>query len=321
MSYSKLISVIIPVYNSGKYLNKCLDSIINQTHKELDIILIDDGSTDGSGEVCDEYAQKDDRITVIHQQNRGVSSARNAGIKIAKGDFFNFPDSDDYIDTDCYEYCLGLMDEHKCDIVSYEYYVTYSDREVQHVSDDSFYGLFDKEGTHNVIMGCASFACNRVFSKKAVEGILFKEDIFRGEDGLFVHNCIEQIESAFFDKRAMYHYVQSEESAVRGKFRPTQLSVLKLYDEYKTLFETDYPKLWIKEIRDLLHVYIMLFYDMYSDENDYQSEMKNVYNVFKKQYSEIKNQNILNKKEHIKFSLFKLSPTLFCKIHKKAHNL
>lgn len=321
MSDSKLISVIIPVYNSGKHIHKCLDSIINQTYKELDIILIDDGSTDGSGKVCDEYAQKDDRITVIHQQNRGVSSARNAGIKIAKGDFFNFPDSDDYIDTDCYEYCLGLMNEHKCDIVSFEYYVTYPNKEIQHISDESFYGLFDRDGAHKVIMGCASFACTKLYSRKTVSGVFFDEGIYRGEDSLFVHNVFENAERFWFDRRPMYHYVQSEESASRGKFRPTQLSVLKLYDEYKKLFETDYPELWKTEIRDLLHVYIIIYFDMYADENDYRSEMETVFNTFKKQYSEIKNQSFLNKKERIKFSLFKLSPTLFCKLHKKIHKL
>ena len=103
-----LISVIIPVYNTEKYLRTCLDSIVNQTHSNLQIILIDDGSTDNSGLICDEYAQKDSRIICVHQQNGGVSKARNEGLKIATGDYIHFPDSDDYLDLDTYEYLLKI---------------------------------------------------------------------------------------------------------------------------------------------------------------------------------------------------------------------
>ena len=95
-----LISVIIPVYKVEKYLDKCIRSVVNQTYTNLDIILIDDGSPDGCGEICDEWAEKDKRIRVIHQQNAGVSAARNAGLDIASGDYIAFVDSDDYIHTD-----------------------------------------------------------------------------------------------------------------------------------------------------------------------------------------------------------------------------
>lgn len=99
-----LISVIVPVYNVEKYLHKCINSILNQTYKNLEIILIDDGSTDNSGKICDEYALKDNRIKVIHKENGGLSSARNAGLDICSGDYIGFVDSDDYIAEDMYEY-------------------------------------------------------------------------------------------------------------------------------------------------------------------------------------------------------------------------
>ena len=115
-----LISIIIPVYNSGEYLQTCLDSIVGQTYKNLEIILIDDGSTDGSAEVCDDYAQKDSRIICIHQSNGGVSKARNRGLEIARGAYIHFPDSDDYLDLDTYEYLLNLMNQHQCQVVNYK---------------------------------------------------------------------------------------------------------------------------------------------------------------------------------------------------------
>ena len=97
MSNNPLITVIVPVYNVEKYLTRCVDSIINQTYKNLEIILVDDGSTDSSPAICDNYAKKDSRINVIHKQNNGASSARNAALDIASGDYIGFVDSDDYI--------------------------------------------------------------------------------------------------------------------------------------------------------------------------------------------------------------------------------
>lgn len=316
-----LISVIIPIYNTGKYLYNCLDSIINQTHKNLEIILIDDGSTDGSAEVCDEYGKKDNRIIVIHQKNAGVSKARNAGLKIAKGDYLHFPDSDDYIDLDCYEYCLNLMNEHQCDIVSFDYYVTYKDKENRHYCPEETYGLFNTKESHKAILNGVPFACNRLYSKKAVSGIFFREDIYRGEDCLFVHNCIEQCEKCYFDKRAMYHYVQSEESAVRGKFRPVQLTGMKLYNEYKEFYKDKYPDLWILSLRGVLNLPITLYYDMYVDEEDYKEEMKYVYSEYKKRYKEVKKGVKLSMKNNIKFTFFYVSPKLFCITHKIIHRL
>ena len=90
-----LISIIVPLYNSGKYVGECIESLISQTYKNIEIILVDDGSTDNAGKICDEYAQKDDRIIVIHKENTGVADSRNRGLDIAKGDFIHFADSDD----------------------------------------------------------------------------------------------------------------------------------------------------------------------------------------------------------------------------------
>jgi len=117
MSYSEdLISVIVPVYNVSEYLKQCIDSIINQSYFNLEIILIDDGSTDGSGDICEEYKNQDSRIVLIHQENGGLSAARNSGIDISKGNYITFIDSDDYIDTDYIEYLYKLLADNNADI-------------------------------------------------------------------------------------------------------------------------------------------------------------------------------------------------------------
>ena len=111
-----LISIIIPVYRVEKYLEECLNSVINQTYANLEIILIDDGSPDRCGQICDEYAKKDERIEVIHQENQGVSNARNHGIEMAKGKYITFIDSDDYLEQDYIKYLYDEITKFNADI-------------------------------------------------------------------------------------------------------------------------------------------------------------------------------------------------------------
>ena len=320
-----LISVIIPVYNPGKYLYKCLDSIVGQSYSNLEIILIDDGSTDGSGAVCDEYAQKDKRIICIHQLNGGVSKARNQGIKIAKGDYFHFPDSDDYLDLDTYEYLMGLMQQHKCDVVNFEHYVTYSDKEIAHKFSEDRYGLFDVEGTYRQFVNGVQFCCNKLFHKNLIVNsdcsrLLFREDIFRGEDTLFAAFAIEKAQKVWFDSRPLYHYVQSEESACRGKFRPSQLSVLKLYDAYEPLYKQKYPNIWTEFLAFTEETLIGIYYDMWVDDGCFKKEQRIVRKAVKSKYREIRKERI-GKKRRIKILLFLLGPNMFCLLHKKMHRL
>ncbi len=113
----KLISIIVPVYNIEEYLARCIESVLNQTYRNLELILVDDGSKDSSGKICDEYAKKDARVRVFHKENGGSSSARNLGIKNARGDYLGFVDSDDYIDSKMYENMMKAIAERECAIV------------------------------------------------------------------------------------------------------------------------------------------------------------------------------------------------------------
>ena len=116
MEEKSLVSVIVPVYNVEKYISECLDSIVNQTYKNLQIILVDDGSTDNSGKICDEYAKKDSRITVVHQENQGAGAAKNTSLDLIKGEYFSIIDSDDYIDLSMYVKMVSLMEQYDSDI-------------------------------------------------------------------------------------------------------------------------------------------------------------------------------------------------------------
>ena len=123
MTNQPLLSVIIPVYKVEKYLRQCVDSVINQTYKNLEIILVDDGSPDNCGKICDEYAEKDKRVKVIHQLNKGLSGARNTGTEQASGEYIAFVDSDDWLDVHMYEDLFGVLNKYNfCGQVKYLFF-------------------------------------------------------------------------------------------------------------------------------------------------------------------------------------------------------
>ena len=312
---SPLISVIIAVYNPGKYLRPCLDSIVNQTYKNLEIILVDDGSTDESLAVCKEYAEKDNRVIVHHKENSGVSATRNKGIELSHGDYYSFIDSDDFIELDTYEYLLNLITEHKVDVVTFEHYITYPNRETTHSIDNAKYGLYDNRGAMKLLVDHYPFACNKLFSRKMINGLRFNEEIARGEDGLFTRQAFAKADSAWFDKRPLYHYIQSEESAVRGKFRKSQLTAIKLIDIYDSFFMDKYPDLHSTVMCQLLNLLTMLYVDMRSDDCDYKSEQKEVVKEFRKIYSKTKLSNLETKHKFL-LRVFRISPTVFYLIKK-----
>lgn len=315
-----LISVIVPVYNSEKDLRRCLDSLIGQTYRNLEIILIDDGSKDSSGTICDEYAAKDSRIVCVHQPNGGVSKARNRGLSLAHGDYVNFPDSDDYLDIDSFKYLMARMKEHNCDAVNFETFVTYPDRETAHKLPQQYYGLFDTEGAHRVMLAGEPFCCNKLYARHLVDGLQFREDIFRGEDSLFAHHALDRAEKVWFDKRPLYHYVQSEESACRGVFRPSQLSAIKLYDAYKPLYEEKYPALYQRFLINMSDLLIALCYDMWADTKDYRKEQKDLIKEYRLHYKQIERSR-LGTGKRVKLCLFRFAPGLFMRIHKAVHRL
>ena len=127
-----MISIIVPVYNVEPYLRKCLDSIINQTYRDLEILIIDDGSTDGSGEICNEYAASDHRLQVIHQNNKGLSEARNSGIDIATGDYILFVDGDDWIESNTVECLYQACLDHNAEVSCCGHYKEFADRTTVH---------------------------------------------------------------------------------------------------------------------------------------------------------------------------------------------
>lgn len=211
------ISVVIPVYNSGSFLESCINSVLNQTHKNMEVFIIDDGSTDGSGIICDNYAKIDKRIKVVHQNNAGVSAARNQGVRLATGELISFIDSDDLLEEDMYSFLVQLMMEHDADISHCGY--KRMDEELNIIKEVS--------GTHEIIeqKSVEAIECmlkgkyfvgglwNKLFKAEIVKGLLFSEELKNNEDILFNVMAFSRAKKIVFADETKYCYLEHPTSA------------------------------------------------------------------------------------------------------------
>ena len=186
------LSVIIPVYNAEKHLDRCIESIANQTYTNLEVILVDDGSPDNSGAICDEWAKKDDRIKVIHKPNGGVSSARNAGLDAATGEYIAFADSDDWLSIDAYSKCMSEAAASDADLVVFGYETHLSFGNTKTSMDCNMFTRYEyKENIARYISTGVGFNAvwNKVFRARIINdyNIRFDETMHINEDGIF--NC------------------------------------------------------------------------------------------------------------------------------------
>ncbi len=225
------LSIIVPVYKAEKYISRCVDSILAQTFKDFELILIDDGSPDNSGNICDEYAEKDNRIKVIHQQNKGCSAARNAGIKQAQGEYIGFVDSDDWINSLMYEKLLEILEKYDADIVKSGFDLTDG-------KDSHSYELFDKSLTveeENILdyyyMGAkGSVIWNAVYKAEIVKKVIFPVGC-RYEDVYASYMYLALAKRAVFVRDCYYNYFDNPEAFTRAgngqKEHDDRLAVVK----------------------------------------------------------------------------------------------
>lgn len=212
------LSIIVPVYKVEKYLPRCIDSILAQTFGDFELILIDDGSPDGCGRICDEYARKDKRIVVIHQKNMGVSAARNAGLDIARGRYIGFVDSDDWIEPRMYEVMMDAIRENGADMAVCG--VRYADEDGKFTRADRLSeGVYTRAGLLEDVFampnrlggGC----CNKVFDASKIASVRFKVGMTIAEDALYLFDCFMRIDGAVKIGDALYNVYERCGSATR----------------------------------------------------------------------------------------------------------
>lgn len=215
-----LVSIIVPIYKVEKFLNECIESIISQTYANIEVILVDDGSPDGSGIIADEWQKKDSRVKVIHKTNGGISSARNAGIKIAKGDYIFFVDSDDYIAPDCIEKLLEAVEEENADISSCKFYSFWQDACIIESRLPNERTIITPEVylERIYIYGLYTVVWNKLYKRHLFEDTLFEEGRLN-EDAIIIAKLMTRVNKIVHLSEALYYYRQRKSGIMQGQKR------------------------------------------------------------------------------------------------------
>lgn len=244
MNQSELISVIVPVYKVEKYLDRCVQSIVDQTYKNLEIILVDDGSPDHCPAMCDAWAAKDSRIKVIHKENGGSGQARNVALNIAEGQYVGFVDSDDYIAPHMYEYLLSYMSDN-IDIVECDYKETF-DNHVSFLEGDNWthqeYSTYEALSNHINDTLFRQIIWNKLYSRKTIDGIRFPVGS-RIDDEFWTYRVIANARKLVHTSCFLYAYRQQPGSVMHLSFSLPRLQAVDAKCQRLMLLQEKFPEL------------------------------------------------------------------------------
>lgn len=306
------ISIIVPFYNVEKYASKCIESIINQTYKNLEIILVDDGSKDNCGKICDEFAKKDKRIKVIHKTNGGLSDARNAGIKEATGNYIGFVDSDDYIESDMYEYLLNLLEKNNADISICGVGEVYEDFEEESIKTKEDVIIYDnKEALKELLLDkkIRSHAWDKLYKKELFNNIFYPKGR-KMEDVGTTYKLFNKANRIVYGEKIKYHYLQRKNS-IMGK---NDTNMWIDYYELSTTRYEEIKKIYPDLIENDIALLSLIMY-MYSTDDQKLIEFlknKNVKNQYNEMYSNrLLVYNIIDKRIKFRLLLLHLSTNIY----------
>ena len=238
-----LISIIIPIFNVEDKLNKCIQSVINQTYSNLEIILVNDGSTDNSFKICKEFENSDNRIKLISIENNGVSNARNIGIKNAKGKYIGFVDSDDYIDNDMFEILYSNIEDNDADLSIIGYQIETINKKIIKNTNLNQYKkieIMTQSQAYEKILDKNSFqgyCWNKLFKSELLKDILFDVNIYICEDLLFVCEYLKKCKTIVYDSKNSYHYIYYPNSSWNMEYSPKWATILESYNRIINIYK------------------------------------------------------------------------------------
>lgn len=295
-----LISIIVPIYKVEKYVEKCIETIINQTYKNLEIILVDDGSPDNCPQICDEYAKKDSRIVVIHQKNGGLSNARNSGLNIAKGEFIGFVDGDDYIANDMYETLYNAIIHNNAQMSICNFYIVNEkaekmQNEIQTNIKEDVKVFNQQEAMKEMLIdkNIRGYVWTKLFKRECFELLRFPEGR-NYEDIAISIKCFEKTEKIVYINKQKYYYLQRENSIDHIKSQKNLSDALEVsYERYKYV-KDNYPEIKEYNVYAFIHRFLCVYKDL-KDINLYYNMIKEL----KKDFLNLENRviNLMNEKQ------------------------
>lgn len=281
----KLISVIVPIYNVEKYLSKCIDSILAQTYKNIEIILVDDESPDECSRICDEYKKREHRIKVIHKKNGGLSDARNAGLKIAMGDYIGFVDSDDYIDKDMYQVLIDNINSYDSDISACSVKKFYEDDDItkNKIENKDIYLFNGEEALKDLIEEgmLKQTVWNKLYKKDVIEDIYFEVGKIH-EDEFWTYQIFGKSSKIVYTDEKLYYYLQRSGSIMDKQFSEQRLDGLEARYNRLNYIKQKYSKL---ELEAKMSVFFSCIYQ-------YQCMLRSIKYNDRKYYKLILNKYI-----------------------------
>lgn len=270
-----VISVIVPIYRVEEYLNQCIESIVNQTYSKLQIILVDDGSPDHCGEMCEDWARRDKRIKVLHKKNGGLSDARNAGLEVASGNYIAFVDSDDWIEPHMYETMLSVLIKENADLVACGIVDSYPDKDVIHSSG---YTVGESEKFLKMIYQNTTFpvsACNKLYKKNLWDDFEFPVGKLC-EDAFTTYLLLDRASKIVQIPDGLYHYRIRESSIMTSKFKPERMDEEEAWRQNYQYMQKHHPELakyaydfYLQKVNVLLHTISPQQQFEYSKEYDF----------------------------------------------------
>jgi glycosyltransferase involved in cell wall biosynthesis len=315
MNDKKKVSVVVPIYKVERYLHRCIDSILNQTYTNLEIILVNDGSPDRCGELAEMYSQQDDRIKVIHKENGGLSDARNYGMKEVTGEFTVFVDSDDWLENNMIENMLNSLLKYKADVVQSAFYYAYDDKllldRVYHSQIDTPVLLDNKSLMHELVKNekVKNFAWGKLYKTSVIRDILFKKGVLF-EDVFWAHKVMHRVNTYLILKQPYYYYYQRNDSIV-STYSNRNLDIIKGLKERHQFIKDHYKELTNESLKVLLKTCLIHYNLLLLNKKDSNGiHRKEIQNYVKNHYSELKKAIGKDRQLKIQLTFFGIHPYL-----------
>lgn len=313
-----MISVIVPVYKVEKYLEKCVNSIRSQSYSDLEIILVDDGSPDNCGKICDEMALNDQRIRVIHQKNQGLAAARNAGLAIAQGKYVAFVDSDDTIENGTYLLLYNMIEHYDTDIAICECRKVKESEVLEQVEYSKYENrVLDNNKLWELVFGqLNNSSCNKLYKRSLIGDLQFPQKVVHGEDLLFNIEYLAKCNIGVYNEAPVYNYLSRNNSITRSSFNENVFFEIVAKDKAKDLVKKYMPVQMSKAELFCFRARMNVLRSVYAADKElrYQDKIDEIKRYIKQQYRNVKRS--LKKKEKIEYKLFFSLPSLYRRIAK-----
>ena len=287
-----MISVVVSVYNTGKYLERCIDSLLAQTYQDMELLIVDDGSTDGSAAICDAQSLKNPKIQVFHKKNGGLSSARNFGIVHAKGEYIIFPDPDDWVEPEYLERLLDIQQSNQADLAICSFYRTFGKSDVLGTSMTEPL-VMNRDEAMGFLVNPYTFTgavWNKLFNTNVIRKhhLLFDEELLSVQDKHFCVRYFQYCDRFAYDPVALYHYSQDTGGITRfSALNERKLTALLAYQNIAELLKEKYPDLMANQYSELSAVslkYIYLYYYYKARNRDVLHQLTRTYRVHRKSF-------------------------------------